>query len=95
MASDAESRGNLILLIYMQNSTILESLGSSTGWFEKTLVANTKDRVSRVEAHIRMLFPCRSYGMRESRGWTGGPEPPPPPLKNHKNLGFLSNAGPD
>ena len=24
-----------------------------------------------------------------------GPDPPPPPLKNHKNIGFLSNTGPD
>ena len=24
----------------------------------------------------------------------GGPDPPPP-LKNHKNIGFLSNSGPD
>ena len=29
-----------------------------------------------------------------SRGETGGPDPPPP-LKNHKNIGFLSNSGPD
>ena len=27
--------------------------------------------------------------MRE--GGTGGPDPPPPPLKNHKNIGFLNN----
>ena len=27
-----------------------------------------------------------------SRGGTGGPDPP---LKNHKNIGFLSNTGPD
>ena len=31
--------------------------------------------------------------MRGSRGWIGGPDPPP--LKNHKNIGFLSNTGPD
>ena len=29
-----------------------------------------------------------------SRGGTGGPDPPPP-LKNHKNIWFLSNTGPD
>ena len=28
-----------------------------------------------------------------SRGGTGGPDPPP--LKNHKNIGFPCNAGPD
>ena len=32
----------------------------------------------------------------ESRGGTVGPDPPlPPPPKNHKNIGFLSNTGPD
>ena len=30
--------------------------------------------------------------MRGSRGLTGGPEPP---LKNHKNIGLLSNTGSD
>ena len=24
-----------------------------------------------------------------------GPDPPPPPPENHKNIGFLSNTGPD
>ena len=28
-----------------------------------------------------------------SRGRDGGPETPPTPLKNHKNIGFLSNIG--
>ena len=31
--------------------------------------------------------------MRGSRGGTGGSGPPP--LKNHKAMGFLSNTGPD
>ena len=30
--------------------------------------------------------------MRKSRGGTGGPTSP---LENHKNIWFLSNAGPD
>ena len=30
----------------------------------------------------------------DPEGRTGGPDPPPP-LKNHKNIGFLSNTGPD
>ena len=34
-----------------------------------------------------------SIAMSGSRG-TGGPDPPPP-LKNHKNIGFLNNTGPD
>ena len=29
-----------------------------------------------------------------SRGGTGGPDPPPP-MKNHKNIGFSSNTVPD
>ena len=29
------------------------------------------------------------------RGGDRGFGPPPPPLKNHKNIGFLSNTGPD
>ena len=31
--------------------------------------------------------------MGGSRGGTGGPDPPP--LKNHKNIGFLRKTGPD
>ena len=30
---------------------------------------------------------------RIQRGGAGGPDPPP--LKNHKNIGILSNTGPD
>ena len=33
--------------------------------------------------------------MRGSRGGTGGPEPIPHPLENHKNIGFLSITGLD
>ena len=38
--------------------------------------------------------------IRGSRGGGGGgggrgSGPPPHPLKNHKNIGFLSNTGPD
>ena len=29
------------------------------------------------------------------RGWGAGGSDPPPPLKNHKNIGFLSNTDPD
>ena len=36
----------------------------------------------------------QTYNMRGSRGGgTGGLDPPP--LKNHKYIGFLSNTGPD
>ena len=33
--------------------------------------------------------------MRVSIGGTGGLDPPTPPLKNPKNIGFLTNTGPD
>ena len=33
--------------------------------------------------------------MGGSRGGTGDPDPSSPPLKNHKNLEFLSNTGLD
>ena len=33
------------------------------------------------------------HQVRIQRGGTGGPDPPP--LENHKNIGFLSNTGPD
>ena len=33
--------------------------------------------------------------MRESRGWGTGGLDPPAPLKNHNNIGLLSNTGPD
>ena len=39
-------------------------------------------------AHI--FYSSHMGGFRE---WTGGPDPPP--LKNHKNVGFLCNTGPD
>ena len=35
------------------------------------------------------------YPMGGSRGGKRGSGPPPPPLKNHKNIGFPSNIGPD
>ena len=33
--------------------------------------------------------------MGGSRGGTTGSPNPPPPLKTHKNIGFLCNTGPD
>ena len=33
-------------------------------------------------------------GSRGGGGVTRGPDPPPP-LNNYKNIGFLSNTGPD
>ena len=33
--------------------------------------------------------------MGGSRGGTGGPDTTPPPVKNHKNIGFLSNTDPE
>ena len=39
-------------------------------------------------------YSCLRLCADPERG-TGGPDPPPPPLMNHKNIGFLSNSGPD
>ena len=41
--------------------------------------------------NLNNLLPTCAY----PEGRTGGPDPPPHPLKNHKNKGFLSNTGPD
>ena len=42
--------------------------------------------------HLILKTPCAD----PEGGGIGGPDPsPPPPLKNHKNIGFLSNTGPD
>ena len=38
------------------------------------------------------MFKCKNF-ICGSRGGTGGPDPPP--LKNHKNIGFFSNSGLD
>ena len=39
----------------------------------------------------KTLHPLLSTGMHRSRGDDMGPDP----LKNHKNIGLLSNTGPD
>ena len=39
------------------------------------------------------FIPLLGKHMCGSRGRTGGPDPPP--LENHKNIGFSSNTGPD
>ena len=39
-----------------------------------------------------MLSLFSSADMRSSRGWNRGSRPP---MKNNKNIGFLSNTGPD
>ena len=47
-----------------------------------------------IEALVRLLiFVCWSHARIQRGGGTGGPDPPP--LKYHKNIGFLSNTGPD
>ena len=33
------------------------------------------------------------WSWADQEGWTGGPDPPP--LENHKNIGFFINTGPD
>ena len=41
---------------------------------------------------LKILFQSYAWADPEGGG-TGGPDPPP--LKNHKNSGFLSKSGPD
>ena len=49
---------------------------------------------SKCTHSIVPLFEAFVYwDMGGSRGGTGDPDPPP--LKNHKNIGFPSNTGPD
>ena len=50
--------------------------------------ARNKVGFSRGVAYGELKAIC----MRKSRGGTGGPTSP---LENHKNIGFLSNTGPD
>ena len=47
-----------------------------------------RKRLPRRQLENRLVLSC----MRGSRGGAGGPDPHP--LENHKNIGFLSNAGP-
>ena len=48
------------------------------------------DRLVMVQTeHSVRMFPTCAY----PEGGTGGPDPHP--LKNHKNIGFLSNTDPD
>ena len=58
----------------------------------------SEDRFSRVEAQIIVAFPAYpailSVSCADPEG-RGGGNGPGPPLKNHKNIGFLSNTGPD
>ena len=41
------------------------------------------------------IFPYAADHARIQRGDRGSGHPPPPPLKNHKDIGFLSNTDPD
>ena len=40
------------------------------------------------------MIVLRTYAWVDQEGW-GGAGVLPPPLQNHKNIGFLSNTGPD
>ena len=57
---------------------------------------------TKADAHDKMGFQyisksvdIRSGPMREPEGGQGVRTPPPPHLKNHKNIEFLSYTGPD
>ena len=56
---------------------------------------------TKADAHDKMGFQYISISVyivrshaRIQRGTPGGPDLPPPPLKNHKNIEFLSNTRP-
>ena len=55
----------------------------------QTLMLHSK--ASHQGLHCLSMYPSTVPTMRGSRGGTGGPDP----LKNYKNIGFLSNTGPD
>ena len=49
----------------------------------------------RLWRFLRLYFFKHFFPCVDPEGRTGGPEPPPPPLESHKNIGFLSNTGSD
>ena len=51
--------------------------------------------VTRVMWNITICFSFSSCADPEGWGEWGPDTPPPPPPKNHKNIVFLSNTGPD
>ena len=51
---------------------------------------------SNQDPHSSLQMLLNRTGMGDPEGGGGqGVSTPPPPLKNHKNVGFLSNTGPD
>ena len=70
--------------------------GCETIWlcYVQTTKAQTSSLVSAFA--IRYLKNIVVHARIQRKGGRAmGPDPPPPPLKNHKNIGFLSNTGPD
>ena len=62
-------------------------------WMRSTCMTYALISIGFSKAHERDLHK-RQLNMH-GRVQSGGPDPPPPPLKNHKNIGFLTNTGPD
>ena len=54
-----------------------------------SILSTGSDSKSKV-VYLLERIPCAN-----PEGGQGVRSPPPPPLKNHKNIGFLSNCGPD
>ena len=54
--------------------------------------AQTKTQTTRPAAYIRMSVWGRLSCADPGRQWS---RPPPPPLKNHTNIGYFNNTGPD
>ena len=63
--------------------------------FENTIIILSIENGLSKQYDIICIYARKSvYVMGRSRGATGGRDPPPP-LKIHKNMGFLSKTGPD
>ena len=64
-------------------------------WFNLDVLFRYSKENSNCIWHLLASIWAFIKHVRIQRGGTGGPDAPPPPLKNHKNIGFLSNTGPD
>ena len=99
------------MIVKLLTKHLLEFLslkGGCRGLSESTLVKMSNcwkcHAAAQIVMHenrdVRTIFHYSSLTIQinpcaDPEGETGGPDPPPPPLKNHKNIGFLSNISPD
>ena len=83
----------LIMMVFIYNGSNIHLRGLLT----HQIPSHTQGLYPKINGNrsYDILFHCYR-SMRGSRGggWAGGPDPPPPPVKS-KNIGSLSNTGPD